>query len=84
MTYADSPITIGELRSDRTDSAGDWSPRELLISLLRGIDEGEISPESMVVLFNVGDVVSYRVSARSAISVLGLMDRGHFMFNRDL
>lgn len=84
MTYEDCPITIGELRSDRSESATDWSPRELLISLLRGIDAGTLDPESMVVAFSCGEKVSYRVSSPSAIISLGLFDRAHFMFQRDI
>lgn len=38
--FANHPTTIGELRSDQTNEAKDWTVRDMLIFLLRNIDEG--------------------------------------------
>ncbi len=38
--FADHPPTIGELRSDKSQDAKDWSIRDMLICLLRDIDSG--------------------------------------------
>lgn len=46
--YASYPKTIGELRSDRTEDCGDWTPREALIDVLRQIDSGA-KVESLIV-----------------------------------
>lgn len=48
--YADYPRSVNELRSARSGSAADWSPREILIQLLREIDAGRLHPEAMVVV----------------------------------
>lgn len=50
--FADAPISLGELRSDRSDDAADWTPRDVLVSLLRTIDKGEIDPETLIVCFD--------------------------------
>lgn len=38
--FADHPQTVGEIRSDKTQNAKDWSIRDMLICLLRDIDSG--------------------------------------------
>lgn len=38
--FADHPQTVGEIRSDKTQAAKDWSIRDMLICLLRDIDSG--------------------------------------------
>ena len=48
--FSQHPVTIGELRSDRSRSSSDWSARDLLISLLRDIDRGVVPADAMVVL----------------------------------
>ncbi len=41
--YKDHPKSVTELRSDKTDKASDWTPRDVLIAMLRKIDSGEIT-----------------------------------------
>ena len=40
-TFENTPVSIGEVRADKTRSAADWTPREALVELLRRIDSGE-------------------------------------------
>lgn len=40
-SYADYPTLLGDVRSDRSNKAEDWSVREMLIDLLKRIDGGE-------------------------------------------
>jgi hypothetical protein len=49
--FSNHPRTIGEIRSDRSDRAADWSPREALIAMLRDIDSGKVDPDAMVIAF---------------------------------
>ena len=39
-SFADTPVTIGEIRSDKSNKAKDWSVRDMLIHVLREIDSG--------------------------------------------
>lgn len=47
--FADAPRTIGEIRSEKTQSALDWKPRDALIYLLREIDSGRMNVDHVVV-----------------------------------
>lgn len=49
--FSKYPETLGEIRSDRTSNASDWSPRDALISVLRLIDSGKESPDALVVAY---------------------------------
>jgi hypothetical protein len=49
-SFAEHPMTIGQLRADKSHAAKDWSPRDLLIDTLRAIDKGEIDPDAMIVI----------------------------------
>lgn len=48
--FSKYPKSIGEIRSDQTRHAKDWTPREALINALRDIDSGEIDPKCLVIL----------------------------------
>lgn len=39
-SFANTPVSIGELKSDKTGKAKDWSVRDMLVFLLRDIDSG--------------------------------------------
>lgn len=47
--FAEHPRSIAEIKSDKSRSAADWTPRDVLISILRDIDSGELEPEALVV-----------------------------------
>lgn len=49
MDYADHPTSITEERAKRADDAGSWTPRDVLVDLLRAIDNGQLSPDALVV-----------------------------------
>lgn len=53
--FKDYPLSVAEIRSDKSWSASDWNPRDVLISCLREIDKGKIDPISLVVCFSTGD-----------------------------
>jgi hypothetical protein len=41
--------TLGAERSERSQRASDWTPRECLIELLREIDSGETTADHLIV-----------------------------------
>ena len=47
--FTQAPISIGERKG--MDDCRDWTPRELLVYMLRLIDKGELQPDDLVVLF---------------------------------
>jgi hypothetical protein len=48
--FSDAPPTITELRSDRSQLPGDWTPRDALVAMLRRIDRGEEEPTNLIVI----------------------------------
>lgn len=48
-SFAEHPISIAEARSSKTDLARDWSPRDVLVALLREIDKGDLDIDAVVV-----------------------------------
>lgn len=51
QNFANMPVSLAEVRSDRSQSARDWSPRDALIAALRDLDSGKIKPEAMVIVY---------------------------------
>lgn len=82
--YSDAPLSIGELRSDRTGQSSDWTPRDVLIDMLRLIDSGELTPEVLCVAFGTENEVSYRISSPSALPTIGILYRVLHMVNKRL
>jgi hypothetical protein len=84
--FKDYPPTIGELRSDKSHAAKDWSPRDALVSLLREIDGGSIKPTA---IFICGVEASpegdswrpfYRNASASPAESLGVIELAKDMF----
>lgn len=79
-SFANAPITIGEARAQRAGSAAAWSPRDVLVQLLREIDSGDLKPSAMVVSMAVpqpdGTMAhSYRNACPDNFVALGLLAR---------
>lgn len=55
--YSDHPKSIAEIRSDATQDAKDWTPRDVLIDLLRQIDGGELKPDALLVVYSKPDEI---------------------------
>lgn len=47
--FSTAPESIGELRARRSQLPCDWKPRDMLVRLLREIDDGTIEPDQMLV-----------------------------------
>jgi len=48
---SDTPISLGERRALLEDDCTKWTPREMLVWMLREIDNGNFSPDGIVVCF---------------------------------
>ena len=53
--YKDHPHSVSELRSEKTNDAADWTPRDVLIAALRDIDSGNQEPTCLVVVMGMID-----------------------------
>ncbi len=78
-SFANFPQSVGDVRSERTMRAKDWTPREALIDVLRLIDSGEFAPDTLIVAMSGpglsgGVRVRFRVSSPSPVSTLGTLE----------
>ena len=81
--YKDYPQTIGELRSDKSDRATDWAPRDALIALLRQIDNG-LNVSGLVISYTSieeGDTCTHYTHTQTRNVALGLLSRVMFLIN---
>jgi hypothetical protein len=79
-SFAAHPPTIGELRSDRTGEASDWSARDALICVLRELDAGRIKPDTLLIgwserLPNGKRETGFRVASPDPLLTAGLAQR---------
>lgn len=76
--YSEHPVSLAEVRANRSDRAKDWAPRDALIETLRLIDSGQRNVESLVLVQLVrlpdGGTVTGVLSANAdAITATGLL-----------
>ena len=64
MSFANAPQSITEIKSDRTNDATVATPRDILIGMLRDIDNGRINPTALIVCVKAGDM-QYKFSCAS-------------------
>ena len=81
VNFAEAPTSISELRSGKTGSSSDWTPKDILIAMLRRIDRGEIDLHRLVLCYSHSpddkentEVVGFRSSGKGALTNLGLLD----------
>jgi len=75
--FSDYPQSIGESKN----SMAEWTPREMLINLLRDIDTGEIDPDEMLIVFRPRHIdtrmperVRFRQTGKDIHLVLGMVE----------
>jgi hypothetical protein len=49
--FTNHPISVGEVKSERSGDGANWTPRDVLVKTLRMIDGGEILPDVLVVAY---------------------------------
>lgn len=49
--FSETPTTIGEARAAKSGRPDHWTPREVLVRLLRMIDAGEENPSQIVIIY---------------------------------
>lgn len=87
--YSDYPRSLSEVRADKECRGDLWSPRDVLIDLLRAIDNGEKCPS--VIFVAHGEIKTdengkhsvsthYSVSAPNCYVALGCLERAKKMF----
>jgi hypothetical protein len=81
--FRDAPVSLTEARSARDQSAAPLTPRDVLVKALRQLDSGEISPDTLIVVFSergTDDTVlcSVRRSGARLYEQIGLLHTAAF------
>jgi hypothetical protein len=53
-SFADYPASVTEALAEKRGDCTAWTPRDVLISVLRGIDSGTIQATDLVVVYSTG------------------------------
>lgn len=85
--FKDAPTSITEARAERDQRADRWKPRDVLIAMLREIDQGKIDPIRLAVVYaekvKDGTKTFFQVSAEGNHETLGMLERAKYLINRD-
>lgn len=77
--FSKHPLTIGELQRQKVPHCDVGKPRDILIEMLRDIDEGKVDPSAMVICYRIdeeGETFSHFISAcPDGIIAMGLLTR---------
>lgn len=83
--FSGYPLSVGEIKADKEGDGKIWSARDAIISVLRDIDDGKVSPVAVVVSYlhktDDEERVFYAISAPNKTTGLGLLSRVSFMLN---
>lgn len=87
--FTNYPKSLNEIKSDKTGSARDWTPREAIVAMLRRIDSGELTDvETAVVIVRCKTddglgKTSYSSASPSFHDSLGALELAKFFMWRD-
>lgn len=85
--FSQAPVSITELRSHKEQRCDRWTPRDVLIRMLRGIDSGEINPDALIVIYRDrladGETAThFSLSAPDIHVAGGLIHRAGYLINQ--
>lgn len=72
-SFAHEPLTVGERRAENSPNASSWSPRDLLVKLLRDHDAGKAVLDDIVVVWRSGDEFGFWNASKLTTTALGLL-----------
>jgi hypothetical protein len=81
--FADYPVSLSERRATKASDCRLWTPRDALVSMLRDIDDGKISPDALICVCREhmpnDEIRTHFVNAAPDLhTALGLLTRGQF------
>jgi hypothetical protein len=78
-SFADAPLSVAEIRSDKSANGADWTPRDALIATLREIDSGKLKPDALVIAMREpttdpgASITTFKNATPDALVAYGLM-----------
>lgn len=90
-SFKDYPLSIGELRSEKTGGGSDWTPRDALIDVLRDIDSGTLDLDVVVIVMRQRSSgehrvcnANYRIASPDHHTTLGVLGNAMFRLQSDI
>ncbi len=81
--FKNAPRSVAEIRSEKTHDSSIWTPRDVLINLLREIDSGKTKPVRLIICWQEGEIEDplncYSASSKGKAYLLGLLERVKFL-----
>jgi hypothetical protein len=76
--FTDHPLSVAEIRANRSEECHDWTPRDALISVLRELDSGERDIDTLIVCWRERhkdgkETGHFRQAAQDVFINLGLL-----------
>lgn len=85
--FADRPVSINEIKSDKTRDGSHWTPRDALIAMLRQIDSGKMDVDALVLCFRTtgpgAPSIGYWNASPDNHSAFGVHARAGFLLHFD-
>lgn len=80
-SFAGHPVSLAEVKANKSCNSAAWTPRDVLIAALREIDEGHINPDALLVAYSTVDTEEpgvtssgYWVSSPNKLLTLGMIE----------
>jgi len=87
-SFSGYPVSVAEVRAERSQDCANYKPRDTLIAFLRDIDEGRINPDALVICFREtdeeGSATGFRNACPDILVAMGMMQRVAWRLNGGL
>lgn len=77
--FKDAPVTVGELRVEKTQDSKAWNMRDMLVSALRAVDNGEAGTAQAILVYQDQDgTVNFQMCGSGRVNV-ALMEQVKYL-----
>lgn len=70
--FKNYPTSIGEATALKNNNSRLWSPRDILIRMLRHIDDGNLNPDALIICYTIPDEKDNCSYAETGFSMSGV------------
>lgn len=77
--FSKEPISIAQIKAEKAGDCSLWGPRDILIDVLRRLDNGNIVPTRMIICYREGEPddphTSYTICGDDVLTHVGMLER---------
>ena len=82
--FKDYPVSVSERKADKAEDGKLWTARDALIATLRGIDDGSIKADRVVIIYDSASFMGYAQSGCTSQELLGILNHTAYKVNRNM